>query len=60
MNLIKICTTTKKFSSVDEIVPAWVPIPPIKPEPSNFFYLPPPPSGNEKLINSPQADKTPR
>ena len=58
MNLIKICTTTKKFSSLDEIVPAWVPIPPIKPEPSNFFY--PPPSGNEKLINSPQADKTPR
>ena len=59
MNLIKICTTTKKFSSLDEIVPAWVPIPPIKPEPNNFFYLPPP-SGNEKLINSPQADKTPR
>ena len=60
MNLIKICTTTKKFSSLDEIVPAWVPIPPIKPERSNFFYPPRPSSGNEKLINSPQADKTPR
>ena len=62
MNLIKICTTTKKFSSLDEIVPVWVPIPPIKPEPSNFFYAPPPPppSDNEKLINFPQADKTPR
>ena len=43
MNLIKICTTTEKFSSLDEIVPAWVPIPPIKPERSNFFSPPPPP-----------------
>ena len=59
MNLIKICTTTEKFSSLDEIVPAWVPIPPIKPEPSNFFYPPPPLQAMKNLSIPPRQTKLP-
>ena len=60
MNLIKICTTTKKFSSLDEIVPVWVPIPPNKPQPTTFFYAPPPPLQTMKNLSiSPRQTKLP-